>query len=416
MQRLTHPINGVDRIDKPERHTYESLRFTSAPPSSADATWSILVSTLLDEYGEVAGRVRDTIAARIPTYRAVPGKSLEDEVGREVEHLLRCARRSDAATDEPILDELAAIGEARARDGIPVDDMLRAWRIGVEVVVGCAREVAQEVGVDDASVLEFVQSVLAWSDVAMVRTASAHRRTELALALAADESRAAFVRGALLGTLPAAELRMHAEVHGLDPAAEYVAVRARLQDDDGPQLGIKQALGFQDSAPSRRGLCAIVDGDLAGFLTEPPHHVEGVVGFGPPRPLLRLSDSYRMAARALVTAEACGLRGAYDIASLGLRSAVAMDADVGEMLRKRYLQPLSLGGWGPELIATLRTYLAHGMHVERTAATLFVHQNTVRYRLARFEELTGASLRDTEVLVEVWWALELSAMRCGDTP
>ncbi|WP_198528225.1 helix-turn-helix domain-containing protein, partial [Mycobacteroides abscessus] len=50
------------------------------------------------------------------------------------------------------------------------------------------------------------------------------------------------------------------------------------------------------------------------------------------------------------------------------------------------------------------------LHVERTATKLFVHQNTVRYRIARFEELTGTSLGDTEVLLEVWWALELSAM------
>lgn len=156
---------------------------------------------------------------------------------------------------------------------------------------------------------------------------------------------------------------------------------------------------------------ALLDGDLAGFLIEPPRDVEGVVGFGPPRPLTRLSESYRMAARALVTAEACGLRGAYDIAALGLRTAVAIDADVGELLRKRYLEPLSVGGSSRELIATVRTYLACGMHVERTATRLFVHQNTVRYRLARFEELTGASLRDTEVVTEVWWVLELAAMR-----
>ena len=51
------------------------------------------------------------------------------------------------------------------------------------------------------------------------------------------------------------------------------------------------------------------------------------------------------------------------------------------------------------------------MHVERTAERLFVHQNTVRYRLARFEELTGASLRDPKVAFEVWWALERAAMR-----
>jgi DNA-binding PucR family transcriptional regulator len=35
----------------------------------------------------------------------------------------------------------------------------------------------------------------------------------------------------------------------------------------------------------------------------------------------------------------------------------------------------------------------------------------VRYRLARFEQLTGANLRETQVLFELWWALELSTMR-----
>ena len=112
-----------------------------------------------------------------------------------------------------------------------------------------------------------------------------------------------------------------------------------------------------------------------------------------------------------MTAEACGLRGAHDLSSLALRAAVAMDKDVGELLHKRYLEPLEAGGSAGELVATLRAFLACGMHVERTATRLFVHHNTVRYRLARFEDLTGASLRETEVLFELWWALECSTMR-----
>ena len=83
---------------------------------------------------------------------------------------------------------------------------------------------------------------------------------------------------------------------------------------------------------------------------------------------------------------------------------------VGDSLRKRYLEPLAEGGSARELMTTLRAYLACGMHVERTATRLFVHQNTVRYRLARFEELNGASLHEAEVLFEVWWALQLSVM------
>ena len=37
---------------------------------------------------------------------------------------------------------------------------------------------------------------------------------------------------------------------------------------------------------------------------------------------------------------------------------------------------------------------------------LHIHPNTLRHRLRRFEEATGATLRDPRNLVELWWALE----------
>jgi DNA-binding PucR family transcriptional regulator len=112
-----------------------------------------------------------------------------------------------------------------------------------------------------------------------------------------------------------------------------------------------------------------------------------------------------------MTAQVCGLKGAYDIGALGVRAAVATDTDVGAWLQQRYLEPLQAGGSARESIETLRAYLASGMHVGRTAERLFIHQNTVRYRLGRFEKLTDTSLLDAEVLVELWWVLELSTMR-----
>jgi DNA-binding PucR family transcriptional regulator len=44
--------------------------------------------------------------------------------------------------------------------------------------------------------------------------------------------------------------------------------------------------------------------------------------------------------------------------------------------------------------------------VETAAEQLHIHSNTLRYRLARFEELAGVSLRDPVVPFEVWWALQ----------
>ena len=287
--------------------------------------------------------------------------------------------------------------------GGPRQTVNGAWDVLIETLLHERSDLAGRVRAAIQAKLEFVQSALAWCDAAMVTTAAAHQKAELAFALSEEQHRIGFVRGVLFGSLPPSELRFQAEAYGLDPGREYVAVRARLGRSV-TQDKLERAFG--------RGLTAIVDGCVGGFLSDPPpRDIDALVGVGPPRLLEQLSQSYRSAARALATMEACGLRGGYDIRALGLRAAVAMDAEVGQALLERYVEPLHAGGSACELIATLRVYLACGMHVERTATRLFVHQNTVRYRLARFEQLTGASLRETQVLFELWWALELSAMR-----
>jgi DNA-binding PucR family transcriptional regulator len=79
---------------------------------------------------------------------------------------------------------------------------------------------------------------------------------------------------------------------------------------------------------------------------------------------------------------------------------------VGEALTARYVDPLIAEPSGYELIASLRAYFECEMHFERAAKRLFVHQNTLRYRIARFEAITNASLREPTVAFEVWWALE----------
>lgn len=374
-------------------------------------TWNVLFDALLGELGELSRRVREAMRTELPAYRSVPAGTLDEDVRVEVERVLRAARAGSAAASEHEIDGLAVIGKLRAQQGVPVDDMLRAWRIGVQIVVSHAREVGSRLGIDDERVLEFVESALAWSDVAMVTTARAHRQAEVEVAAADQERRSAFVRDALLGVLAPAELRIQAESYLLDPDREYVAVRARGTGREAART-FEHALGLPEAVRDRCGLSTLWDGDLAGFLYAVPEtDFDGVAGVGPPRPLEQLAESYRLATRALTTASACGLTGVHDLPSLSLRAAVAADAEIGDILRARYLDPLADSGSADELMATVRSYLACGTHVETTARRLFVHQNTVRYRLARFEELTGANLREPEVAFEAWWALTRAAMR-----
>ena len=64
---------------------------------------------------------------------------------------------------------------------------------------------------------------------------------------------------------------------------------------------------------------------------------------------------------------------------------------------------------------TLRTWFDEGMRVEDAARALHVHPNTLRHRLRRFEETTGATLRKPSDLVELWWALERRRWRNAST-
>ncbi len=65
-----------------------------------------------------------------------------------------------------------------------------------------------------------------------------------------------------------------------------------------------------------------------------------------------------------------------------------------------------------ELVPSIRLWLEHDRHTERAAHALHIHPNTLRYRVQRFEEISGRSLSSTASLAEVWLALRATA----DTP
>ena len=58
------------------------------------------------------------------------------------------------------------------------------------------------------------------------------------------------------------------------------------------------------------------------------------------------------------------------------------------------------------LTDTLREFLATGGSWNRTAESLHVHLNTVRYRIKRVEELLGRDLSSTSDRLDVYLALQ----------
>jgi DNA-binding PucR family transcriptional regulator len=132
-----------------------------------------------------------------------------------------------------------------------------------------------------------------------------------------------------------------------------------------------------------------------------------VLGLGSAVELSALDASFRLATRALETAMAFGIPGVADVDQLSLRPAILSEDHLGDTLVRRYLEPLrALGEFGETLELTVRQYLESGLRIDESARELIVHPNTMRHRLQRFQQLTGADLRKVDDLVEVWWALQ----------
>ena len=372
-----------------------------AVPATPAAVVGALVAEIEAELDGVVAAIGDRIRAEVPEFRRLPAETLAGAIRGNVTRALRALRDVRAPT-EAELEQAAAIGRERAEQGLAVDAVLHAYRISITAVWSRFGELARERGADVSSVLAFSETLWLWADAVMDIVGTAHREVELEQAREEQQRRDAFVLALLSGTLDAAELRLQSATFGLDADRDYVPFRARAAGGGALPRRAAVTLAGDD------GLVTGLDRDFAGIAARAPSGLPRVVcGLGPLARLEALPAAFASASRALQTAVAFGQEGAFALADLSIRPAILADEALGDAFAARYLEPLEgLGRLGAELESTLRAWFDQEMRVEETAKALHVHPNTLRHRLKRFEEATGATLRDPRDLVELWWALE----------
>ena len=125
---------------------------------------------------------------------------------------------------------------------------------------------------------------------------------------------------------------------------------------------------------------------------------------GPARPWLTVATSYERAIRAL------GLRAGdatYDTEEHLADLILAADPEAVTDLRDRILEPLASlrPATRQKLAETLRAWLLYQGRRDDIAAALFVHPQTVRYRMGQLRELYGERLDDPATIRDLTLAL-----------
>ncbi|MEL4358428.1 MULTISPECIES: PucR family transcriptional regulator [unclassified Luteococcus] len=266
---------------------------------------------------------------------------------------------------------------------------------------------------------EQVQHLAPRGDRAILQTAIVHYSREVAFAAAEVYARAAEVRGAWDARMEAlvvdAIIRAEADEAMVSRASTlgwhsgnkvFVAVGHVHEQGDDATAGLRrQAIKMKldvltavqgdrlvmvasgESITDEASAIAVVEamgeffgeghvviGPLVDDLVDAPRSARAAVSG------LRASDAWPEGARALPSSELLPER------------VLAGDGHARRALAKEVFEPL--GAAGGDLLETCVSFLDHACSVEATARDLFVHANTVRYRIKRIQDVTGYSPND----------------------
>ncbi len=364
-----------------------------------------VLERLADDLPTLSALVADLVHREQESYQGISNESLYRAVHRNMQTAVRVLRNRPAHPRDQ-LDQVTHTIRERHQAGVPMEEAVRAFALCIWQIHQRFLEVCTEEEVDRQEVLDGSNALWRLGDAITTRVVTVYNDLDLQRLLLDAQRRGDLVRRLLAGLVSATELR---EL-GLDLTGRYAAVRCTSA------LGLTAAdqrwLEESGSLPGRAAVLAIVEGECLGLVARPPQPPAGVlVAMGTEVPLAEVTRSFEIADRVSHVARHAGLSGVQALEDLTWRVAAVDQPELAGLLRSRILEPLRAeGGFGADLEASVRSYLDQGMSIPRAAADRNLHVNTLRYRLRRFEELTGTDLTVPSDLADVIWALSIGAL------
>ncbi|MET8764077.1 helix-turn-helix domain-containing protein [Lentzea sp. NPDC004782] len=329
-----------------------------------------------------ADEVVQAIIDEVPSYaNALSGRmggTIRRAVRTALGHYLDLAEGK--ATGGDASDAAYELGRGEVRDGRSMDALLSAYRVGARVAWRGLAAGAVPAGLPAEEVAKFAELTFAYIDELSAASAAGHADELAARGLAHERHLEQLARDLLAGA-GADVLLAAAQRAGWQPPGTLTAVLLPAAQARPAYRLLDPGTLVLDDLPDTLGVLLVPDADRAHLLRQLTGRAAVV---GPARPWTRASASYARVVRARSLSP--DIRDTEEHLPELVLSA---DVDAYADLRARALAPLRAlpSGTARRLEETLRAWLLHHGRREEVAAALFVHPQTVRYRMSQLREV-----------------------------
>lgn len=376
-----------------------------------------VLATMRESLPSLASATVTAIIDGVPSYRetltGLMGENIESAVELALVNFLRLAAQLGSADPaSPIVQSTRAaydLGRGEARSGRTMEALLAAYRIGARSCWQGLSRVAVDAGVSAGDIGIFAELVFAYIDALSAASVSGH----------ADELHTS-------GRV----LRHYREMLAVklltgepDEVLQRAAERASWTAPTRAVAAIVAANLVQDVLPSLPEATLVAPGDLVGLTDKDAALVIPLesardrritmgrlathsIFVGPEREWSRVASSFGWCTTAVEGTLWDG-RSFATADEMLPELMVSASPDAHRDLVSSVLAPLAdmTDAQREKLTATLRAYILHRGVREAVAKELFIHGQTVRYRIQQLREAFGDRLDDPRFALEALFAL-----------
>ncbi|MFD7659242.1 PucR family transcriptional regulator [Actinosynnema sp. NPDC059797] len=346
-----------------------------------------------------ADEVVQAVIDEVPSYEGALSGRMGSRIRRAVRtalgHFLDVA---DGVDTQGVATEAAyELGRGEVRDGRSMDALLSAYRVGARVAWRGLAAGAVSSGLPAAGLATFAELLFAYIDELSATSAAGHA-DELAVRGRARERHLEQLCRDLIAGADEDVLLGVAERAGWTPPGSLTAVLLPPSQARAAHRLLDPRTLLLEDLPDSTAVLLVPDADRRHVLRLLADRSAVV---GPTRPWTRAVSSFTRAARA--RALSADIR---DTEQRLVDLVLNADPEAYADLRARVLAPLrdERPATARRLEETLRAWLLHHGRRDEVAASLFVHPQTVRYRMGRLRDLFG-DLTSPERVLELTLAL-----------